>query len=194
MKISHGPKTLAFPLPAWLVGTYDENEQPNIMTAAWGGILSSDPPTIGVSVRPSRATFDGITRHKAFTVSFPSAALAVETDYAGIVSGRHHDKFGEASLTPARAALVNAPYVDECPAVAECRLIKTLELGSHVLFAGQILDVKAEEGLDEDGVLDLLKVNPLVFSPSGYYRVGEFLGKPFSIGKKLVKTVHRPEQ
>ncbi|MDR1036159.1 MAG: flavin reductase family protein [Deltaproteobacteria bacterium] len=194
MKTSHGPKTLAFPLPAWLVGTYDENGLPNIMTAAWGGILASDPPSIGVSVRPSRATFDGITRHKAFTVSFPSAALAVETDFAGIVSGRQHDKFKEAGLTPARGALVNAPYVDECPVVAECKLIKTLELGSHVLFAGQILDVKAEEGLDVDGVLDLLKVNPLVYSQSGYYRVGEFMGKPFSIGKKLVKSVHQPEQ
>ncbi|MDR1313494.1 MAG: flavin reductase family protein [Deltaproteobacteria bacterium] len=194
MKTSHGPKTLAFPLPAWLVGTYDENNLPNIMTAAWGGILASDPPAIGVSIRPSRATFDALTRHKAFTVSFPSAALAVEADFAGIVSGRQHDKFKEASLTPTKASLVNAPFVEECPVVAECKLMKTLELGSHVLFVGHILDVKAEEGLDADGVLDLLKVNPLVYGPSGYYRVGEFLGMPFSIGKKLVGSVHQPEQ
>ncbi|MDR1038761.1 MAG: flavin reductase family protein [Deltaproteobacteria bacterium] len=194
MKKSHGPKTLAFPLPAWLVGTYDEHGLPNIMTAAWGGILASDPPAIGVSVRPSRATFDSITLHKAFTVSFPSAGLAAETDFAGIVSGRQHDKFNEASLTAAKAALVNAPYVEECPVVAECRLTKTLELGSHVLFVGQILDVKAEEGLDFGGVLDLKKVDPLVFSPSGYYRVGELVGQPFSMGRKLVKAAHQPEQ
>jgi flavin reductase (DIM6/NTAB) family NADH-FMN oxidoreductase RutF len=194
MKKSYGPKTLAFPLPAWLVGTYDENGEPNVMTAAWAGILASDPPAVGVSIRPSRATFDGIALHKAFTVSCPSAALAVETDFAGIVSGRHHDKFGEAGLTAAKAALVNAPYVEECPVILECRLSKTLELGSHVLFVGQILDVKAEEGLETDGDLDLAKIDPLVFAHSGYYRVGERLEKPFSAGKKLVKAVHRPEQ
>ncbi|MDR3155448.1 MAG: flavin reductase family protein [Deltaproteobacteria bacterium] len=195
MKKSHGPKTLAYPLPAWLVGTYDENGAPNIMTAAWAGILASDPPVIGVSIRPSRATFDGITLHKAFTVSCPSAALAVETDFAGIVSGRMHDKFREAGLTPAKATLVNAPYVEECPVVAECRLLKTLELGSHVLFAGQILDVKAEEGVEsENGSLDVPRIDPLVYSSAGYFRLGEFLGPAFSIGKKLVKAVPQPEQ
>lgn len=195
MKKSHGPKTLAYPLPAWLVGSYDENGAPNIMTAAWGGILASDPPVIGVSIRPGRATFDGITRTKSFTVSFPSAALAVETDFAGIVSGRQHDKFKEASLTPVKSSLVNAPYVAECPVIAECRLIKTLELGSHVLFAGQILDVKAEEGLEtEDGNLDVAKIAPLVFTETGYYRVGDFLGLPFSIGKDILKRSHQSEQ
>jgi flavin reductase (DIM6/NTAB) family NADH-FMN oxidoreductase RutF len=194
MKRSLGPKPLGYPLPAWLVGTYDEKGAPNIMTAAWGCVLASDPPTIGVSVRPSRVTFEGISSRKAFTVSFPSAGLAVQTDFAGIVSGRQHDKFAEASLTAARSVLVDAPYVEECPAVAECRLIKTLELGSHTLFAGQVLDIKVDERiLTEDGV-DLAKFDPLVYSQTGYFRIGEFLGKPFSIGKSLFKTAHLPEQ
>ncbi|MDR2351825.1 MAG: flavin reductase family protein [Deltaproteobacteria bacterium] len=187
MKKSIGPKTVAYPLPAYLVGTYDELDASNIMTAAWGGILSSDPPTIGVSVRASRHTFDGIIKNKAFTVSFPPAKMVVAVDYAGIVSGKTSDKFKTCSLTPVPSTLVKAPYVQECPVVAECKLHKTLELNSHVLFVGQILNILVEEALETEGDLDILKVDPIIFSGSAYYRVGAFLGKAFSIGKKFFK-------
>ena len=38
MKKSLGPKTLAFPTPVWVVGTYDKEGKPNAMTAAWAAI------------------------------------------------------------------------------------------------------------------------------------------------------------
>ncbi|MDR1656768.1 MAG: flavin reductase family protein [Deltaproteobacteria bacterium] len=189
MKKSLGPQTLAFPLPAYLVGTYDTDNRPNIMTAAWGGILASTPPCLGVSVQPPRWSHAAILKNQAFTVSFPSSKLAVEVDYAGIVSGKKFDKFKGASLTPVKSDLVNAPYVAECPVVAECRLYKTLELGSHTLFVGEILDIKADEGLELDGsALDIEKVDPLIFNRGGeYHRVGTGVGKAFSIGKSLIK-------
>lgn len=188
MKKSLGAKTLAFPLPAYLVGTYDARGKPNIMTAAWGGILASNPPCLGVSVRPSRHTHDAVLNNLAFTVSFPPTSLAVAVDYAGIVSGDKLDKFQAASLTPVKGELVNAPYVSECPVVAECRLLKTMELGSHTLFVGEILDIKADEGLETAGGLDILKIDPLIFNSGGdYHKVGPPVGKAFSIGKTLIK-------
>jgi flavin reductase (DIM6/NTAB) family NADH-FMN oxidoreductase RutF len=39
MKQSLGSKTLAYPTPVWCVGSYDKNNAPNVMTAAWGGYL-----------------------------------------------------------------------------------------------------------------------------------------------------------
>jgi flavin reductase (DIM6/NTAB) family NADH-FMN oxidoreductase RutF len=158
------------------------------MTAAWGGILSSDPPAAGVSVRPTRLTFDGISANKAFTVSVPSIPLVAETDYCGIVSGYQHNKFGESYLTPVPSTLVKAPYPDECPLVMECRLHKTLELGSHVLFVGHILNVLAEETVLTDGEIDTLKTNPVVYGPDqGYFSLGEKVAKAFSVGKKLFR-------
>jgi flavin reductase (DIM6/NTAB) family NADH-FMN oxidoreductase RutF len=38
MKKSLGAKTLAEPAPAWVIGSYDAQGKPNIMTIAWGGI------------------------------------------------------------------------------------------------------------------------------------------------------------
>lgn len=44
MKKSLGAKTLMFPTPVWVIGTYDKDGKPNAMTAAWAGICCSDPP------------------------------------------------------------------------------------------------------------------------------------------------------
>jgi flavin reductase (DIM6/NTAB) family NADH-FMN oxidoreductase RutF len=189
MKISLGPKTVAFPLPAYLVGSYDSKHNPNIMTAAWAGILCSDPPQLGVSIRPTRMTHEGIVEHRAFTVSIPDASMAMQTDFAGITSGRQVNKFGRAGLTPEASPLVDAPYVKEAPVVLELKLLKTVELGSHTLFIGQILDVRVErDAVLEDGSLDLVRADPLLYSGAGYHRVGDFLGKAFSIGKQLTRA------
>ena len=51
MKQSLGAKTLLFPTPVLLVGTYDREGTPNLMNAAWGGICCSQPPCIAVSLR-----------------------------------------------------------------------------------------------------------------------------------------------
>ena len=84
--------------------------------------------------------------------------------------------------------LVLAPYVDEFPLVLECKLLHTFELGLHTQFVGQILDVKADETVLDDGGAPIIeKVRPLVFAPSNrtYYGVGELVGKAFSIGKEI---------
>ncbi len=187
MKKSLGAVTLAFPLPAFLVASYDPSGRPNIMTAAWGGIASSDPPCISVSIRPSRLSYDSIMANRAFTVNIPNARLAAAADFAGIVSGRQVDKFAKAGLTAVKSDLVKAPYVAECPVVLECELYKTLDLGAHTMMIGKIIDVKAEEGLAGEGsALDMAGVDPLVFNSGGdYHRVGASVGKAFAIGKTL---------
>jgi len=190
MKKSLGRATYAMPTPVWLVGTYDSEGKPNLATIAWGGVCSSDPPSITVSLRKSRHSYDAILQRQAFTVNVPSQAFACAADYAGITSGREVDKFGVAGLTAVKSDLVDAPYVAEFPLVIECRLVKTVELGVHTQFIGEIMDVKADEDvLDINGVPDAAKVLPLVYSPANrtYYGLGEVIGKGFDMGKRLLK-------
>ncbi|HEY3423923.1 MAG TPA: flavin reductase family protein, partial [Negativicutes bacterium] len=120
MKKSLGAHTFAMPSPVWVVGTYGENGEPNIMTAAWGSICCSVPPCVAVSLQKVRASYDNILKHKAFTISVPSQEHLVEADYVGIDSGKKVDKFSTTKLTPVRSELVNAPYVQEFPLVLEC--------------------------------------------------------------------------
>ncbi|MDR1677083.1 MAG: flavin reductase family protein, partial [Deltaproteobacteria bacterium] len=96
MKISLGANTITFPMPAFIVATYDVDGKPNVMTAAWGGIVSSEPPCIGVSIRPPRWTHAGILKNKAFTINVPKSSQAAETDFFGLVSGKDHDKLARA--------------------------------------------------------------------------------------------------
>ena len=187
MKKSIGPKTIGYPAPVVVVGTYDKQGKPNAMTAAWSGICCSSPPCIAVSLRKATYSYDAIVRRKAFTISIPSEKHVKQADYLGLASGANEDKFAAAALTPVRSGLVDAPYVEEFPLVLECKLLHTLEIGLHTLFVGEIVDVKVEEPLaGEEGLPDIAHTRPILFAPGvrRYYGIGEFLGQAFSIGKK----------
>ena len=111
-----------------------------------------------------------------------------EAYYFGIVYGRSKDKFAASGLTPVRSDLVDAPYIEEFPFSLECSLLQTVEIGIHIQFIGEIVDIKADEAmLDEKGVPAIEKVKPVLFAPEiqAYYGVGDFLGKAFSIGKEI---------
>jgi len=188
MKRSLGAKTLIYPTPAWIVGSYDKQGRPNGMTAAWAGICCSQPPCVAVSLRKATHTSGNLMERRAFTVSVPSQARVKEADYFGLASGRDTDKFAATGLTPVRSDLVDAPYVQEFPLVLECIVVQVFELGLHTQFVGRILDVKAdEEVLDPTGMPDILKVLPVIFSPGNrvYYGVGASLGYAFAVGKEI---------
>jgi flavin reductase (DIM6/NTAB) family NADH-FMN oxidoreductase RutF len=188
MKKSLGAKTIVYPTPVFVVGTYDKAGKPNVMTAAWAGICCSVPPCVAVSLRKATYSYGNIVARKAFTISIPSEAHAPQADYFGIASGKTQDKFAKSKLTPVKSDLVDAPYVKEFPVTLECRLLHTVEIGLHTQFIGEILDVKAEESvLGPDGFPDILKVKPLVFVPesAAYHGIGQLLGRAFSIGKKI---------
>lgn len=187
MKTSLGAKTLLFPTPVLLIGTYDQDGKPNLMNAAWGGICCSQPPCVGVSLRKATYTYSAIIERQAFTVGIPCQTHIKEADYCGIASGRDVDKFIETGLTPVKSELVEAPYAAEMPVVLECRLLHTLEIGLHTQFVGEILDVKADSAvLGDDGLPEIQKIAPLIYDTAhrGYHGVGPWLASAFSVGKK----------
>jgi flavin reductase (DIM6/NTAB) family NADH-FMN oxidoreductase RutF len=188
MKTSLGARTLVYPTPVFVVGTYDAAGKPNVMAVAWGGICCSKPPCVAISVRKATYTYGNLVERKAFTVSVPSVDHVEAADYFGIASGRDADKFAATGLTPVRSELVDAPYVGEFPLVLECKVVHVAELGLHTQFVGEILDVKVEAGcLDADGKPSVELVRPFSWAPAEnkYYAIGELLGRGFSIGKSL---------
>lgn len=191
MKQSLGAKTILYPTPVLVVGSYDAEGRPNVATAAWGGIVCSKPPCISVSWRAARASYENITRRRAFTVSLPSEEHAVAADYFGIVSGKRRDKFADSGLTAVRSDLVDAPYVAEFPLVLECELLEAHDLGAHTLFVGEVKDVKADASvIGEDGRIDPQILRPLIFAPGteAYFGIGARVGDAFSIGKQLMRA------
>lgn len=190
MKKSIGAKLAFSPLPTLVIGTYNVDMEPNVMTASFGGIVSAAPPALGVSIRKATLTYENIIRSKVFTISIPSENYIKEMDYFGLVTGKNNSKFLDTGLTATKGTFVDAPYVEEFPINRECKLIKTIELGSHIQFIGEIVEVKiSEEVVDEKGNSDIAKLKPISFvgNDRGYYGLGDKLGNAFSIGKDFKK-------
>jgi flavin reductase (DIM6/NTAB) family NADH-FMN oxidoreductase RutF len=186
-KRSFGPKTMVFPHPVFVIGSYGVDGTPNIATASWAGICCSDPPAVAVSWRPSRLTYANIMARQAFTVNIPSTAHVREADYAGIYSGREGNKFATLGLEAVPSPHVDAPAVAEFPVVLHCRLLHAYEIGCHTQLVGEILELEVEEAaLDEQGKPDIRRIAPLIYSTGdrNYYGVGERVARAFAVGKK----------
>ena len=191
MKKSIGAQTLVYPAPVFVVGTYDLEEKPNVMTAAWGGICCSVPPCVAVSIREATYSYRNILDRKAFTISIPSEKYVKEADYFGMVSGKNVDKFSATGLTPAKSEVVDAPYVNEFPFVLECQLLRSVEIGGHTQFIGEIKDTKVDEDIIKNGDPLIQRITPLILAldSMSYYGVGKYVAKAFSIGKEITKKV-----
>jgi flavin reductase (DIM6/NTAB) family NADH-FMN oxidoreductase RutF len=191
MKLSLPAQSILMPCPVLIVGTYGPDGKPNMMNAAWGGVASSKPPCIYVSLREATLTYHNIQKAEAFTVNIPSEKYLKEADYVGMVSGKEYDKFRETGLTPEKSELVNAPIIKEFPYTLECKLIKQVELGLHTMFIGEVVGMVADsEMLNSNKLPDIEKVRPMLWGSMGsvgYYDVGEKLGNAFSIGGELKK-------
>ncbi|OGP51679.1 MAG: flavoredoxin [Deltaproteobacteria bacterium RBG_13_43_22] len=189
MKKSIGAKTIVYPTPVFVVGTYDQEGRPNVMTAAWGGICCSAPPCVAIALREATYSYGNLMAQKAFTISLPSESYIKEADYFGMASGKNEEKFTVTGLTPIKSELVNAPYVKEFPFVLECKVIHHYKIGLHTQFIGEILDIKVEEEVLSEKGADITKIKPVLWAPDsrGYYGIGRFLGKAFSLGKDLLQ-------
>ncbi len=187
MKKSLPKKTVLYAHPVFIVGSYDKNEVPNIMSVAWGGICCSDPPCVCISLRKATYTYHNIMENKAFTVNIPSVDYVKAADYVGISSGKNENKFEATGLTAVKSELVKAPYVREFPMSLICKLHDTVEIGLHTQFIGEILDVIAdEELLNSKGMPIIEKVKPFIYDNSSrsYFEIGNNIGRAYSTRKE----------
>lgn len=170
------PTTMLYPLPAVLVSC-GTGEQANIITLAWVGTVCSEPPMVGISVRPERHSYKMIRDLGEFVVNLASAEQARWVDLCGVASGRRKDKWAACGFTPTPASQVQPPLIAQCPVNLECRVRERLPLGTHDLFIGEVVAVHVDESLlDDRGQVEIARLTPFVFFDSAYWRVGERLG------------------
>jgi flavin reductase (DIM6/NTAB) family NADH-FMN oxidoreductase RutF len=171
-------------MPAVLVGA-NVGGRPNYMTVAWAGVACMNPPMIAIAINKARQTEKGIVENGTFSVNIPSSEFSVETDYCGLVSGSKVDK-SEVFKT-FYGQLKTAPLISEFPVNIECQLRHTIELGSHNLHVGEVVDVHVDEDCLTKGVPDTRKIDPMVYSNNEYCRIGEMVSKAFSVGRDYRK-------
>ncbi len=177
--------TLEAPLPAVMVSVGDMEES-NILTVAWTGILSSDPPRTYISVRPSRHSHKILTERREFVINLTNEALAWTTDYVGIYTGAKVDKFKKCNLTKLKSQAVEAPTIAEAPIALECKVFDIIKSGTHDIFMADIVNVSCDEGIiDEGGRICFDKAKLIAYSHGEYFALGKKVGRfGFSTDKK----------
>lgn len=188
-KVTWKAGTMISPVPPALIssGTIKKH---NVMTAAWTGIICSEPVITYVSIRPSRYSYEIIKKHKEFVINLPTVKIAHAVDTIGVKSGRDIDKFALTGLTAEPSSQVKAPQVAECPVSLECKVIDIRPYGTHDMFVAEVVAVNVDEKyVNEDGALDLEKAGLLAYAHGFYYALGKKIGKyGFSVEKKKKTT------
>ena len=185
MRKNFGPKTMCYPMPVFIIGTYNADGTPNAMNAAWGGI--SEEQEISICVDNSHKTAENLIARKAFTVSMATADTLAACDYVGIVSGnKEPDKFAKAGFHATKSEFVDAPLIDELPMVLECEVISYDEETCRLV--GRIVNVSADESiLGENGKVDVARLRPITYDSMNhhYLVLGEKVGQAFHDGLAL---------
>ena len=174
-------KTVFFPMPVLIIGTYDENGKANAMNAAWGGRYDSDKVVISLS--PHKTT-ENLEKTGAFTVAFATKKTLVASDYFGIASGKNEDKIAKAGFHASKSAFVNAPLFDEYPVTLECKVVSWKD----EVLVGEVANVTVDDAyLGADGKLDASKCEFISYDETnGSYRVlGDVAGFAFKDGAAL---------
>ena len=185
MRKNFGAKAMCYPMPVFIIGTYNSDGTPNAMNAAWGGI--SEETEITICVDSSHKTAENLIARRAFTVSMATAEQLAACDYVGIVSGnKEPEKFKKAGFHATKSQFVDAPLIDELPMALECEVL-SYDVDTCRLV-GRIVNVCADESvLGENGKVDVSKLRPITFDPMNhhYLVLGQQVGRAFHDGTVL---------
>ena len=187
MKKNLGVKPYLFPQPVLLVATNGEDGSQDIMNVAYGGIVNSNRLQINIGVR--HKTSDNIKAKQCFTVAIADEEHVAAADYVGIVSGHDEpDKVAKSGFHLVPSETIDAPVIEELPLSLECKVEEIKQYDQTLRIVAEIVNVVAEEKvLDEEGNVDIEKLQAISYDPSNHYyvKLGSKVGKAFSDGNQL---------
>lgn len=161
---------LLYPCPVLLI-TSKYGNQENVFTVSWSGIACSHPEYITISVKPTRFSYNLIYNSGAFTANIINENLLEIADYCGTFSGKHYDKFKECNLTKIQGKSIDVPLIQDCPINIECKVEKILNLGSHHLIVGRVIEKLVDECISNTNLHEYL--NPVSYFRPNYYSLNK---------------------
>lgn len=184
-----GARPYLFPMPTYMIGTYNEDDSVDVMMMAWGGICAED--MVALNLEANHKTVANIKARKAFTLAVPGTDTLNESDFFGIAtSNKMDDKFERSGLHAVKSVRVDAPVIMEYPVTLECEAIEFQNQPYGLRILGKIVNVIADEKvLDEKGRIDAAKIHAFAFDQmqNGYYAIGEKVGQAWHNGVKYMK-------
>lgn len=184
-----GVHPFLYPMPTYMIGTYNEDGTVDEMMMAWGGICAEN--MVALNLEADHKTVANLRARNAFTLAVPGTDTIRESDFFGIASSnKMADKFERSGLHAVKSARVDAPIVTEYPLTLECRVVEFQDQPYGLRVLGEIVNVLADEKvLDEKGRIDAAKLNAFAFDQmrNGYYALGDKVGQAWSSGAEYMK-------
>ena len=108
-----------------------------------------------------------------------------ETDYCGTISGANTDKVKDCQFAVFYGASDKAPMIEQCPVNHALEVVEILNLQSHFLIVGRIIETFVSEDCLTEGRPDIEKIKPLLFVSRKYYSMGPYIADNHTVGKHL---------
>ena len=171
MKQSFETSKLYYGFPIFILGYQDQTHGYNVTTCSSSYSLG-DWLVFGVGSKGNAA--DQIKHYQKFTVNIPDESFILQLEQAGFIS--HREKIAELCLDFRPSKLTQAPILDACPVVLDCKVDRIIEEDGTCHIFAKILDRLADSDLlDGRGSFKNDRFAPTYFMGDGHKRVYRYL-------------------
>ena len=168
--LPHNPfKAIVSPRPIGWISTRDAQGGANLAPYSFFNAINENPPMVMFSSGPRKIDSDerkdsvaNIRATGEFCVNMVSHALRDAMNVTCAHYPQGVDEFEKAGLKKAQAKMIDVPFVQDAPAVMECRLHDIIELpGGQHLVLGIVVGIHIDDRHIKDGQLDVTSYQPL---------------------------------
>lgn len=179
------------PRPIAFVTTKNDDGIVNAAPFSFFNIVSSNPPTISISVARKagvkKDTARNILANKEFVVHIVDDSNVIEVNKTAALLAPEESEIPHTSFTLIKSEKVSVPAVAEAKIRFECVLRHSIELEhdgviTNDLLLGEIVQYHIEEQLYTDGKIDFQQLQPVSRLAGNDYAL---IGKHFSIQRPL---------
>ncbi len=142
-----------------------------ISTITWYIPLSSDPPVIGISLKPSSMSYHYIRESGDFILAVPNESHLKAIQFCAVQTGRHMDKLYHLNLATSRGKSASPLMLTSCMANIECRVRDIIPTGNRPFITGEVVALTADLRYYDHGWLP--HSNLVYYAGGNCYRVGD---------------------
>lgn len=164
--------------PTFIIGTYNENGNPNFAPITWISVTcEGEDYLLVVSMYGTKQTKQNILRTKQLSVNLVSTDMLELVDYFGSTSGNDRGK-DDISYSYTTSEYVHAPLLDYSRWIYECEVSDVVKTGASDTFFCCIKNIQIDEDIKVGDTfeIDLVAFEPVIYSGQ-YHSIGKNLGK-----------------
>lgn len=162
--------------PTFLIGTYDENGNPDFAPITWLSVThNGERCVLVVSMFGTKKTKMNVKKTMRLSANLVSTDMLPLVDYFGSTSGHNGIKSGM-DYDVSEGEIVKVPTLDASRWVYELEVSRIVTCGESDTFFCEIKNVQIDSNIDITDGVDLTEFDPVIYS-GHYHSIGQHLGK-----------------